>query len=492
MSKNNNSTTESSCEDQSEKECKDLPTLYSIDTKGRVWQCWVIGNTIYRKYGLVDGKKIESERSFEGKSLGKKNETTGEEQAWAEANKEWVKHIDKEYLPKDDDDKGKELLLKINAEKKKSGGHNVNSVAASGGRATKTISRQKSDTCMVDNIIGGPVIPMKAEVWQLEDETDPLSVLPKVSKYFLNTTGRGKTLKTSPTDFYIQPKLDGWRARIMVQNKTPDEKIFTPEIVITSNSGKQYPWFSSLRIIVLEWLSIIIKNGDLVELLDGLDGEMYSNKFVGEYGIEMDQLTRFSTVCSICGLSRSSPHELEDQIQFHCFDLIDKSGTISQTDRFVRLDHLFKKLPKSAKNRIIRVETKILSDIKDIPEIHDAYANLGYEGVVLRTFEMKYKCAKRTPEMRKVKYFKDEEYEIHGCKVDKGVSQEQFVWILKTEDGKTFSAKPLGTKEQKLQWYKNRNTYIGSFLTIKFQDYSEDGVPRFPIAKHFRAAKGTD
>jgi hypothetical protein len=467
-----------------------LPELFTTDSSGktRTWKCWVEGNTVYRQHGLVDGKKVDSKRVFLGKSIGKKNETTPEEQAWAEANREWVKHIDKEYLPADDDKAGQSLLSKVKVAQKKTGGHNINAGAAAGARGEKEISRKKSSTCMVETIEGGPVIPMKAQVWELENEKDPYSVKQKVEKYFSKTTGRGKTLKLESTPFYGQAKLDGWRARVMIQRRGADSGEW--EVVITSNSGKQYPWFQTLREAVIEWLT---SDGiDHADLLDGLDGEMFALQLYNDDGSFVPQSALFSTICSICGLARSAPHELEDQMQFHIFDLLDKSGTLSQVERFERLDRLFAKMPESVKPRIERVPTEILNSVEEVPDFHDKFAEMGYEGVVLRTFDMTYVTGKRNAKMRKFKHFIDEEYEITGTKLDPGVDKEQFVWLLKTEDGKKFNAKPMGTKEEKLVWYENRKDYTGRFLTVKFQQYLEDGVPRFPIAKAFREGKGID
>lgn len=480
-------------------DAKHLPPLYAKDSNGklRVWKCWVVGDTVHREHGLVDGKHVLSSRIFEGKNVGKKNETTPEEQAWNEANKEWIAHIDKEYAPDGKDKEGNNMMRKLKVEKEKTGGHNINSVATTTAarknntngatvKTTKTVSRKKTDTCMVDEVMGGAVIPMKAESWELADESDPYSVLPKVSKYFHTVTGKGKNMTMEPADYYIQPKLDGWRCRIALQRS--DSGVL--EIVMTSNSGKQYPWFASLRECFKKWLTLKFLNP--ADCLDGLDGELYAQEFTNVDGKIMDPLVRFSTVCSICALARSVPHELEDQIQFHCFDLLDRTGTISQKERFERLDRLFKRLPKEVENRIIRVETKVLSTVDEVVDAHNEYESQGYEGIILRTFDMKYKVGKRSAEMRKFKYFKDEEYEIIGCQVDKGVSKEHFVWLLKTEEGNEFSAKPVGTREQKFEWYKNQSSYIGKFLTVKFQEKTEENIPRFPIAKHFRSAKGID
>jgi len=462
---------------------KELPELFVIDSKGkkRSWKCWVVGDTVYRLYGLVDGKKIESKRTFIGKSIGKKNETTPEEQAWSEANKEWVKHVDKKYEPSKNDKKGQKLLEKIKTSKNTTGGHNINAGAAAGAQKTKLITRKMESTFMVDKIDGDCVIPMKAQVWEIDP--DDGSVLPKVSKYFSKTTGKGKNMKIEPTKFYGQPKLDGWRARVMLQTS----KGF--EICITSNSGKQYPWFESLRKTMIDWL----KNVDYEDLLDGLDGELFVLQLYNNDESYVPQSALFSTICSICGLSRSQPHELEDQIQFHVFDLVDKSGKYTQVERFERLDRLWEHMPEETEKRVVRVPTEIIENVEDVPEFHDKFASMGYEGIVVRTFQNFYKAGKRSTEMRKFKHFIDEEYEITGCKLDKGVPIEHFVWLLKSEEhDKTFSAKPMGTREEKLEWYKNRKKYIGRFLTVKFQEYTEDGIPRFPIAKEFRQLKGID
>lgn len=469
-------------------EARTLPFLYVIDSKGkeRIWKCWVENDIVITEAGLIDGKHTYSERKFEGKNLNNKNRTTAEEQAWAEANKKWVKCLDKNYLPRDNDKEGQALLKKVNKEKNKTGGHNINSVAASGARKTKNI--KQSNSCVVSGV-DDILIPMKANEWELDDDTDPASVKDKVKIHFMIKTCTGKKAELHDTEFYCQPKLDGWRARITVK-EIEDEWV----VIIASNSGKQYPWFSSLRKLVLEWL---VDNELTEDILDGLDGEMYCKQFYGnddEDDGPIDPLSTFSTISSICGIARSEPHKYEDQIQFHCFDLVDSKGELTQEERFERLDALFKHLPKSAKKRIIKVETKTLQSIDEVPAAHDEYAEQGYEGIILRAKDLKYKPKSRSLKMRKFKKFKDEEYEIIGAVRDKGVSDQHFTfsWKLKTENGDEFTAVQKGSREQKMDWYKNRNEYIGKFLTVKFQEFTEDGIPRFPVAKSLRSGKGQD
>ncbi len=487
-SKDSSSSNENSSENS---EVKKLPILYGVDSQGknRMWECWVEGNVFHNIHGIVGTKNPnKSQHAYEGKNLKNKNITSPEEQAWIEANKRWVKKLDKGYLPDKKDKEGQLLLKNVLSEKKKTGGHNINSVASSGARAQKKVKRQKENTCIVDDVEDDIIIPMKAQNWELDDEKDSYSVKLKVKKYFTRCEGKGKKLEMFDEEFYGQPKLDGWRCRV---------NYVDGEIVMYSNSGKQYAWFASLRKLLLKWFSSIKNIKKL--LLDGLDCELYCDQFYedGENGSDrtpLDPLSKFSTISSICGVGRSEPHVLENQIQLHCFDLIDKSSEYTQEERFDKLEQLFSNLPKECKTRIIKVETKILESVEDVPKLHDEYVKLGYEGIILRTKGLLYKPKSRSTEMRKFKMFKDGEYKIIGATRDKGVGKEHFSfsWIATTKEGNEFTVVQMGTREQKMEWYKNRDKYIGKFLTIKFQEFTEDGIPRFPVAKDFRKGVGKD
>jgi ATP-dependent DNA ligase len=73
---------------------KTFPTLYKKNSNGSIqqWTISVEGSTITKVYGQKDGK-LQTTTDFisEGKNIGKKNETTPEEQALAEAEAQWTK-----------------------------------------------------------------------------------------------------------------------------------------------------------------------------------------------------------------------------------------------------------------------------------------------------------------------------------------------------------------------------------------------------------------
>ena len=109
----------------------------------------------------------------------------------------------------------------------------------------------------------------------------------------------------------------------------------------------------------------------------------------------------------------------------------------------------------------------------------------GYEGIMLRTPESPYEF-KRSKFLQKYKVFVDEEFEVIGF--DKEIQNKipLVLWICKTKDGKEFTCRPKGTHAERAELYKNADKYIGKKLTVVFQEYTDDGIPRFPVGKGFR------
>lgn len=73
--------------------------LFKRNVNGSIiqWEIFVDENTYWTRYGQVNGKIIESEKIIvNGKNIGKKNETTPEEQAIKEAKSIWSKKIKSE------------------------------------------------------------------------------------------------------------------------------------------------------------------------------------------------------------------------------------------------------------------------------------------------------------------------------------------------------------------------------------------------------------
>jgi DNA ligase-1 len=138
-------------------------------------------------------------------------------------------------------------------------------------------------------------------------------------------------------------------------------------------------------------------------------------------------------------------------------------------------------------------ETRKVNFYEEVMDYHDEVAQQGYEGVIIRARDAKY-IQKRSLSMRKYKNFLDSEYPIIDVKKDEGVEDKYFVWVLhdpdlidpKTGSPKIFYAKPTGSDEDRESWYENYLEYIGKMMKVKYQELTEDGVPRFPIALGIR------
>lgn len=85
---------------------KEFPTLYAVTSTGGIKQWSILamiddktGNAILRKvFGAYGGKLQTNDKIINGKNIGKSNETTPFEQACADAQSDWKKKRDKNYV----------------------------------------------------------------------------------------------------------------------------------------------------------------------------------------------------------------------------------------------------------------------------------------------------------------------------------------------------------------------------------------------------------
>jgi DNA ligase-1 len=60
------------------------------------------------------------------------------------------------------------------------------------------------------------------------------------------------------------------------------------------------------------------------------------------------------------------------------------------------------------------------------------------------------------------------------------------VFECKTADGKLFSVMMAESMENKKEKMENISDFYGKWLTVKYQELSKDGIPRFPVGISFR------
>lgn len=249
-------------------------------------------------------------------------------------------------------------------------------------------------------------------------------------------------------------KLDGVRCSIFYKDG---------QIKTSSRGGKNYD--IATQHIRNDFLIkfFFSKHPDLV-----LDGEIYKHGW---------HLSKISGLCRL-----KDRHPDMNELKFYCYDIVDLDKTFSE--RLDILNQIRKELKITHKINVI--EHVDVCGYDNIIKLHDQYVQEGYEGLVLRNPNGKYKPNGRDERMIKVKMFDDDEFEIVGF--SEGLRPEDMCFVLKTKNGCEFKAKPTGDRELK-QWYlDNMNNLIGKMGTVKYFGYTNTTckVPNLPVFKCVR------
>lgn len=246
-----------------------------------------------------------------------------------------------------------------------------------------------------------------------------------------------------------QPKLDGIRCLAIMKHG---------KVQLFSRTQKE---FLTVPHIVQEIEEIWGHLGNLI-----LDGELYNHRFK----------TDFNRITSI--IKRDDVHKDHKLVQYHIYDTVAPGGYEART-AFLKKD-----LVKA--EYCIPVET-VRIDSRDMLEQYQVDCiDRGYEGCMYRNLKGMYEH-KRSSGLLKVKTFQDAEFKIVDMEEGHGKLMGKVgAFYCQLPGGKTFRASPLGSHEL-LQEYWDRKKYcIGKMATVKFQNYTPDGVPRFPKLKCIR------
>ena len=192
-----------------------------------------------------------------------------------------------------------------------------------------------------------------------------------------------------------------------------------------------------------------------------LDGELYRH---GHHLQELSGIARLKDWEDRC-----------ETLEYWIYDVADSTKTFEERLEILKeLEELFS---DSIKIKVLEhVET---NSFKEIQELHNKWVSEGYEGLVARKPTSTYQFGKRGSDMIKVKEYMEQEFKIIDYK--DGLRDEDFCFILETEDNKPFAAKPIGNRELKDQYMNDIDNIIGKFGTVKFFEWSKDGVPQQPI-----------
>ncbi len=197
------------------------------------------------------------------------------------------------------------------------------------------------------------------------------------------------------------------------------------------------------------------------------DGEMYSHKLKD----------KFEEIVSIVKQPKAAASDIEkckNSVQYHVYDIITEEA-INFNQRRADYNHLVREINSPY---ITTVYTVCVGAQEELDELYHSYISEGYEGQMIRTCNSVYQH-KRTKDLLKRKDFHEGEYEIVGYKEGKGSREGCLILRLSMSDGKEFDSVPVGGIEYQKSLWARREDILGMQATVKYQNLSSDGIPRF-------------
>jgi len=259
----------------------------------------------------------------------------------------------------------------------------------------------------------------------------------------------------------VQPKLNG--VRCMAKFEDSDDPGSSVELISRGNKRYDVPHIEvQIRELLRPWPALM------------LDGELYIHNVSLQ---EINSLVR---------------GQREDQwrLEYHVYDTYEfgmHNLEFARRRPTTRIDwncrgHFFEDIHP--------VKTVSAVSETEIEVHHDEFVRLGYEGAIVRSWHGKYGFGKRSVDLLKFKKFKDDEFEIVGIYEGEGTHKGCIMFKCITLGGKEFGVTPkwpLAARRDAFEVAQyDPYRYLGHLLTVKYQGWSDDGVPYYPVGLSVR------
>lgn len=349
----------------------------------------------------------------------------------------------------------------------------------------------------------------------------------------------------------VETKLDGERIRAYIDLNARGG------VSLMSRTNKPKPWLDNIRAEVKKMLRYLPEG-------TWLDGEIYSPELTFE-----EQRSAIST--------KNTKNPNNDRLQYFIFDVVTGNPlVVEERNNLLAMSYaqyLNEYTESGIENPRYLLIVPMLMAFNDneIQHFHDIFVNLGYEGIIIRRFagtctdtpwnievidpvsgtsitsrwctlgnrtsssiEQSLYRERRSNNLLKYKYFKDEEGVVVDLKQGTGVEEGTVLYVVQDPRGNIFSVRPRGSHESRREIYTNflneriqvsireniyphtseftytkadgriiqiissnpldkRNEfsqigsrYLGKMYTYRYQETTSDGVPRFPVGISFR------
>jgi len=290
--------------------------------------------------------------------------------------------------------------------------------------------------------------------WQDEADIDKMRFFaPMLAQKYVKLKDDNTIESRRPIDWkkgvWASPKMDGLRCIINREGAW-------------SRLGNK---FVSFPHITRELQQLFVENPNLV-----LDGECYTHALKSD----------FDKIISLAKKQKPTEADLvesEANLEYHIFDVPSVKG--GYTERYKWLKKNIQERFKN--NRWIKLcEHTLIFSEADIDKYLEECVKQGFEGCMMNLPEGDYEPDKRSYLILKYKLFQDDEFEIVDVlEGDGNRSGMMGRVVLKLKGGRTFECDSKGNRDFFRRLLVEKKKVIGKKATVRFQNYTPDGVPRF-------------
>lgn len=244
---------------------------------------------------------------------------------------------------------------------------------------------------------------------------------------------------------YVQPKLDGMRCLAFIKDGI---------VKLMSRDGK-----------IIQNMQHIEKELSTIKHDVILDGELY-NLDLGSFQNQMKAIKKYTK-------------DFSEKIMYNVYDIV-------ESNNFTVRNALVNALVIEFKN-VVHVETTVISNEEDLIKAHQINISNGYEGSIVRWGNDVYKVNARSSNLLKYKDFQDIALPIKD--IIPAEQRPEWGKPIFELNGKEFSAGMKYSHEDRIDFLKNKSTYIGTTAEIRYFEMTDGGLPRFPTMWGIRLDK---
>ncbi len=203
-----------------------------------------------------------------------------------------------------------------------------------------------------------------------------------------------------------------------------------------------------------------------------IDGEIYSHEVPFEKIVSLVRKTK---------PTKEDLMESADICQLWIFDGVIDDRRATFEDRFGLIEEEIKSLVGITES-LRFVDNEEVNNLEQIEKLHSKYVSEGYEGIILRVPNAPYEN-KRSKNLLKYKYFIDKEFTI--VDIEEGSGNRSGMagrLILRNPDSRLFGCGIRGGEDYYRELLRNKDKYIGKQSTTRYQELTNEGIPRFPVS----------